>query len=70
VLGVIPCEGEPTIMASSPILSDLIMAFEGGQEVVYVIKVGVLDGKAINNQGELDVTCGPWVQSLGVKGHG
>jgi len=55
-LVIVPLKGKTTIPGGCPIFSDLIMLPEGIEEVGGIIPVGVSNNKAIDNQGESDVT--------------
>jgi len=55
VLVIIPLQGEATIPGGIPIFSDLVIFVEGIQEVCDIVPVGIVDGKVIHNQSELDV---------------
>jgi len=45
-------------MAGGPILSDLVVLFEGGQKVIHVCLCSVLDCEIIDHEGEADALCG------------
>ena len=55
---VVPVKVDLDIFAVGVINRDIIMFFEGVDEVVGIVVRGVLDPKIVNNQGELDWSSG------------
>ena len=58
VFVVVPEEVDLDIFAAGVIDRDIIMFFEGVDEVVGIVARGVLDPKIVDNQGELDWSSG------------
>ena len=55
---VVPVEVDLDIFAASVIDRDIIIFFEGVDEVVGIVAQGILDHKIVTNQGELDGSSG------------
>jgi len=57
-LGVVPAETETAIPGGVPILGDLILLPQGGQEMHGIIAGGVPNSKIVYDQGEADIPGG------------
>jgi hypothetical protein len=53
-VGIVPGKGETAVQRAGPVGGDSVEGFEGGNEMVGVGVVDVLDAKIIDDEGEND----------------
>ena len=55
---VVPLDGEAAVECTGPVCGDFVEGLEGGDEMLGIVFVDVLDPKVIVDEGEDDVACG------------
>lgn len=55
---VVPCEVQATVYRAVPVDADFVFRLEGVDEVMDVLFIGVFDTEIVNDEDELNVSCG------------